>query len=424
MTAITEVHNKVIVPESQSQVNTDVHKKDGDSIFACAVRKTGMDGLADFLRDDWTANMARKAGNDKFANWIEGKDADGNDKECGFLENIARTAVKHPILTIATIALSIYAGRQLYKSFAGKAQVAATESAAMVAKPSSPVVSETMAVAATETIPNDIESVNRIIEEGLEYERGIHFKNLEIFQNATDKERELMLTYFRSTKKEKDLLLFASGNKPAMLEGIPHLNDDIFDALRSDSVSVAEFFTNSEGNLIINNKEVGKIINENLPFFRQRLGLPETTTAEEIFKHVKKTYANCLKNNSQYADLRALLLGHTKYDACHAQLVQDLRRMYTEGFYDIYRGNFEEYKEVIKKLVTSEKYTYGKMSPEFQADLIKKIDSLTLSAYRNFLEEPIHVFSDAAYDKRQLEALRDLALKLRRAQTEGAMIGF
>ena len=430
MTVVSEVHNAVVVPESQSQEKADTSKKDGDSIFACAARKAGMDGLADFLRDDWTAKMARKAGNDKLANWIEGKDENGNDKECGFFENIARTAVKHPVLTIAAMALSIYGGRQLYKKLAGNTQTVAAESAQTIAQPVAPVtpvtpvVPESVATLSIESIPNDIESVNRIIEEGLEYERSIHFRNLEIFQNATDKERELMLTYFRSTNKEKELLLFASGNKPALLEGIPHLNDDVFDALRSDSVSVAEFFTNSEGNLIINNKEVGKIINENLPFFRQRLGLSETTTADEIFKCIKKSYANCLKNNSQYADLRALLLGYTKYDAYHAQLVQDLRHVAKDNFYQIYRGDIGTYKETLKRLILDEKLTYGNMSPEFKTDLIKKIESLSTSAFRNFLNESIHVFPNAEYDRQQLEALRDLALKLRRAQTEGAMIGF
>ena len=419
MTVITDVHNSVTVHETQSQTKFGSEKRNAGNIFAAAAERNGMHNLADFFREDWSANMARKAGYNKFADWIENKDGDSDN----IVEDIARAAVKHPILTIATIALSIFAGRQLYKSFAGKAQIAKAGTATKIATPPAPAAAETITAKTTELIPNDVEAINKIIDEGLEYERKINYRNLEILQNSTEQERNIMLSYFRATKKEKDLLLFASGNKPAMIEGIPHMNDDIFDSLASNSVKVAEFFSEAEGNLIMNKKEVCRVIGDNLTFFRQRLGLPETATIDEVFHHVKKSYANSLRDGKKFADLRSLLLGYPKYDAYHAQLVQDLKSIYKTGFYDIYRDNLENYKEMLKKIILDEHLTYGKMSPEFQADLIKKIDTLTQQAYRDFLIEPMHVFADATYDKKQLEALRDLALKLRKAQAEGASIG-
>ena len=409
MTAISEVHTSV-TRYGQEPQTASTQRKDGDSIFAHTARKVGMDSFADFLRDDWSAKMARKLGCDKFADWIENKE----EKESTGFEKVARAAVKHPVLTIAAVALSIYGGKQLYK----------TLNKSKIVTPTPTPVPQEAVVPKIDEIPHDIDSLNKMIEEGLEYERNLHYKNLEIFKNSTDKERELMLTYFRSTKKEKDLLLFASGNKPSMVEGITSFNHDIFDSLRSDSVRVAEFFTNSEGNFVFNNDSVRNIVKENLQFFQARLGLPETTTAEEVFHMITKSTGSCLGDKLKYADLRSLILGYTKKDAHFAQLRADMQRFYGMKFYDVYRSDYEGLKTALRNMAKGDITVYKTMSPEFKTELLREIDSLSEKAYRNLIEEPNHVFQDAEYDKKLLEGLRNLALKLKQAQNNNATIGF
>ena len=95
---------------AQKLNNTISHKviiKEDDNIFATLACKSGMDGIASFLSDDWSANMARKIGWSDFADWIDNKEAIENPQKAkseSFISKSLRTMVKHPILTIASIA--------------------------------------------------------------------------------------------------------------------------------------------------------------------------------------------------------------------------------------------------------------------------------------------------------------------------------
>ena len=56
-------------------------KKEDDTVFARSFRNLGMERCADFFRDDWSANTARKMGLDNFADWIDNKPDENGEKD-------------------------------------------------------------------------------------------------------------------------------------------------------------------------------------------------------------------------------------------------------------------------------------------------------------------------------------------------------
>ena len=62
MTTVQKINAQNNVSNVKSELITNNVIKEDDNIFANYARKKGMDGLANFLSDDWSENMARKAG--------------------------------------------------------------------------------------------------------------------------------------------------------------------------------------------------------------------------------------------------------------------------------------------------------------------------------------------------------------------------
>ena len=121
MTTVQKINAQNNVSNVKSELSLNNVIKADDNIFANYARKKGMDGLANFLSDDWSENMARKAGWDNFADWIGNKESIENpDKKEGFISKSLRAMVKHPVITIVSIATIAFCGAKLYNHFKAK----------------------------------------------------------------------------------------------------------------------------------------------------------------------------------------------------------------------------------------------------------------------------------------------------------------
>ena len=145
MTTVQTIDLKTQNMQQPSCDTKQTRIKEDDNIFANFARKKGMDGLANFLSDDWSENMARKAGWDNFADWIGNKESIENpDKKEGFISKSLRAMVKHPVLTIVSIATIAFCGAKLYNHFNKATQTVATtasvaDDAIKVSQPPKPV---------------------------------------------------------------------------------------------------------------------------------------------------------------------------------------------------------------------------------------------------------------------------------------------
>ena len=407
----------------------NITKVEGDNIFACCARKAGMEGFANFLRDDWVEKSARKAGFNNLANWLE---KDENDKA---FTKLVKSAVKHPVITIAAIATAVFAGKKIsdYIKTSNTSPVSAetvqiTETAETV-KSAASVVEEAVPV---KSVSEQIEELNKALSDGIGYEKKIGFKNLEIFKDVPEAERQSIVAYYETVHKEKDLLMFASGNKPAVLENFEPHTFDLFDSLRSDRIDVAEFAFTKGGNLVLNKEAAQKVIAENKDFFIKRLGLPEGTTVKDIYKKISGSHANLLSNPNKFEDLKQLLFGATKENALHAQMVQDARAVFKFNYYEYGNRDFhsrtcksiESYKETLKEALMRKDVSYNCMDSTFKEKLIKLIDSITSSEYSRRFNNLSEFFQHSDYQERELKALKDLVRKIELSRETGALIGF
>lgn len=424
MTTVDITDAKPSVQDVSRKITQKVIQKEDDNIFAASARKAGMNMFADFLRDDWSANTARKAGFENFANWLDNKTADGaelNDKN--FFSNLAREAIKHPVITIATIATTVFLGKNLAKSLTAKNVLKNTNNAvSSVAAAPAPVV--------TSAPKLTLEQLNELVDEGLKYERGIDFANLELFKDLTPKERQKLMNHFNSMVKQQDLLSFAGGSTPGIMEY--SVLPDIFDGLRSDTVRVIESLNPDVGTLILNQEAAKKIITSNKAFFAQRLGLPETTSVENIFSLVSKPSCGPLSETNTYLDLKMLLIGGLKKNATFAQILEDINIAEKYKYMDVGFNSFhskaakglDSFKQALIDSVNSSKSSYSKMPQSCREEILKTIDSITPKEYARRLGEPIDFFQGKAYETQRYNALQNLATKLKKASETGATISF
>lgn len=423
--------------------------KEDDNIFASYARKAGMEKFADFLRDDWTATMARKSGNDKFADWIENKPNEDGTKNYndGFFSNLAREVVKHPIITIASIAGAIFAGRGIYKALSKtSAKVATTTAAATTASTSvattavSTAVSTTtaattaeQAATVTKSISEQIDDLNKTINNYIHTKGKDSLKDFEIFENLTPQEQEKIWNYvsYGKVHREKELLLFASGNKPATLEGFGSYTADLFDGLQKNkSLYIAEYFDNNNFNLLMNVDATKKVIEQNQTFFINRLGLSGNSTVDEIFNTIKKGYDNNMADPNKFFDIKQLLQGNTKENAYYLQMVEDIRNVektkYFEAGYRSFLNRSNEgidvFKQILKEKLDIKTSSYANMPKSFRDELIKIIDNIRPEDYeRRILYKDNLILNNEFYQK-QLKALQNLAQKIKEAELTGSKI--
>ena len=118
-----------------------------------------------------------------------------------------------------------------------------------------------------------------------------------------------------------------------------------------------------------------------------------------------------------------LLLGNDIYDACHAQIVKDIRKT-GRIFYAGCASNLEEYKATLKKSVLAKNSSYVKMPQSFKDDLIKKIDSIPEEAFRSKVTEPIEFLREPKSELEKFRSLERLVQKLEKAQKYGSIIKY
>ena len=414
-TDISKNKRKVVLPQKD------------DNIFATSVRNIGMDKLANFLSNDWSANTARKAGFNDFANWLDNKTADGkelNDK--GFFSNLAREAIKHPVITIATIATTVFLGKNIAKALKKSANSVNKAAASTAATTTSAT-----AVATAKTAPKvnlTPHQLQEIIEEGLAYEQKIDFSNLEIFRDVSPEAKRKVLNHYQYPYHQKRFLSFASGSTPGLLE--KSVLDDIFDGLRSPTVKVVEAFDREAGTLILNKNAAEKIIQSNRAFFAHRLGLPETASVNEIFDLISKSSSSPVASSKSFSDLKHLLIGTTKENAAISQLIQDItvaekHKRFNVGFVSFYEksaAGLESFKQTLKDSLKSSSSSYSTMPQSFKDEILKIIDSITLEEYARRLGEPEKFFQNSKYKTQNYEALKKLATKLEEARKFGVSI--
>lgn len=348
-----------------------------DNIFASQARSLGMDAFADFLCDDWVPETARNAGFEKFADWLDEGDS-----------NILKEAVKHPIITIAALTAAVFGGTQLYNVIKSKK--------VNVLKENSSTLKAAVKQESVKTAAEQLAEFNKTIEEGIKYESELGFKNIDILKNATEVRRNKIFAYLKMTNKEKDFLMFASGNKPALIENMGRYTSDMFDCLRSPSVNVAEFILSGEGNLVLNKNAVMQVIKENRQLFAKRMGLPVTAGIDEIYKIISRSYNNPLATPHKYADIRALLQGATKENAYFAQILQDIKNTEKnlrihhgkQSFVQKSAGGIESFKQaLIEALEKSPSYSgYDK---SFIEKLKNLINSITNEHYERRFDNPL-----------------------------------
>ena len=193
MVAVQKFNSQNNASKAKTELATNNLIKEEDNIFANYARKKGMDGIANFLSDDWSENMARKAGWDNFADWIANKEAIENpNKNEGFISKSLRAMVKHPVLTIMSIATIAFCGAKLYNHFNKSAQtVTSTASVAddvvKVTPPPKPVVVQPPKL---EMTPENIEKLDLKINQGIAYEKEIGFSNIEILKDLPEDQRK------------------------------------------------------------------------------------------------------------------------------------------------------------------------------------------------------------------------------------------
>ena len=424
--------------------------KEDDNIFAKCAQKAGMGNFASFLSDDWTANMARKAGNDKFADWIENKPNEDGSKNYndGFFSNLAREIVKHPIITIASIAGAIFAGRGIYKALSkastntaaiattagtGAATSAATTTAASTAVSTATVAEQATTV--TKSISEQIDDLNKTIDNYIYRKGKDSLKEFEMFEKLTPYEHEQIWNYISHDKvhREKELLLFASGNKPATLEGYSSYTADIFDELQKNkSLYISEYFDKDHFNLLMNVDATKKVIGQNQAFFISRLGLPANSTVDDIFNTVKKGYGNKMSDPSKFLDIKQLLQGNTKENAYYLQMAEDIRNVektkYFEAGYQTFLERSDKgidvFKQVLKEKLNLETSSYKNMPESFKKELVQIIDNIRPEDYRRRILNKDCLILNDEYNEKQLKALQNLAQKIKEAELTGGKIRF
>ena len=433
MTTVQPIENKYTALETEKTLPRNNSTKDDGNIFENFARKKGMDGLANFLSDDWSANMARKAGWDNFADWIDNKESVENPEEAkkeGFISKSLRAMVKHPVLTIVSIATLAFCGVKLYNHL--NKTTAAVTSATTAAAAVDDTIKATAALKPVikpqpelEPTEENIKMITEKINAGLIHEKEINFANLEILQGLPEEERKRAISYLNYHWDDaKSFLAFATGEAPATLQCVDSNYHNVFRGLRSDDIGVANLFWDKGGELVYSQKAVRKIISNNIELFRTRLGLAAEATVDDIIKELFScSYNSPLRNQNKTADLMELILGNDIYDACHKQIVKDIKKV-EMIFYPGCAGSLDEYKTILKKSIIGKHSSYSTMPQSFKDDLIKRIDAIPEEAFKSRITEPIEFLREPKSELEKFKRLVRLAKKLEDAQKHGTKLKF
>lgn len=424
------------VDAKKNETKNNVKLKDDDNVFAMSARNAGMDKLANFLSDDWSANVARKAGFENFAKWLDNKSDTGEElNDDGFFSNIAREAIKHPIVTLATITTTVFLGKKMVnyvdkikpkKNLVSTPKTVTGVNSVMTTTPMQ-LPSKMSVDAMPKQLLSDSQLI-KIIDEGLEYEQKINFSNLEIFKDVSPEARQRIINHFAYPLDQERFLSFATGATPGLLE--KNYLDDIFDVLRGDSIKVIETFDKKVGTLVLNSDAAKKIIKSNRSLFVQRLGLPEASSVDEIFTIISKSSTSPLANANKFSDLRLLLTGCLEKNSIISQIVQDItiaekHSRVNVGYVSFYtksaRG-VESFKQALIDNLNSSKSSYASMPQSFKDEVVKIINSISVEEYSRRLGNPTKVFQDGTYKLQKSESLRKMATKLEHARQTGASI--
>lgn len=436
MTTINATNSKTINVEKNSKKIEQNMVKD-DNIFANYARKAGMDGFANFLSDDWSANMARKMGFNDFADWIDNKPDENNKKDDGFFSNLGREMVKHPIITITAIVGTVIAGKSIYEALAkNKANaipkdsmpteaISATAGTNTVAK--APEITKVADNIPLKSLDDQISEAETIIQKEMLRQREIGYKDFEILAKLPENERNRIATIIELHKKEKDFMLFASGNKPGIFIG---KDVESFDCLRNSKIGVAEFLMREkDANLLLNKAKTKKLVDQYKKFFIQRFEMPETTTTDEIVEMLSKGWNNKLIKQDKFADVRSFLNGSIEKNAIYSQIYQDMfnankYRHITgnKNISDLAGNDLNKFKELLKEFVNSEKSSYKNLSQDLKQRVYDVIDSIgeTEFQYKNLGIE--YLFRGDEHKRNKLKALKNLAEKIEFAHKNGTTI--
>ena len=316
----------------------------------------------------------------------------------------------------------------------GAATSAATTTTANVAAAgasTSAVATEAKAI--TKPITEQIDDLNKVINEYISKNGKNSISNLEIFDNLTPVEQERLWNYISHNKvhREKELLLFASGNKPATLEGFGSYTADLFDGLQKNkSLYVSEYFDKNNFNLLMNVDATKKVIGQNQTFLINRLGLPANSTIDDIFNSIKKGYGNSMADPNKFADIKQILQGNTRENAYYMQMVQDIWNVEnTKLFEPNYRtflnrsdDGIDVFKQILKERLNIKTSSYANMPQSFKNELIKIIDNIKLEDYQRRILHKDTLIQNEEFLEKQLKTLQNLVEKLKLAKSTGGKI--
>lgn len=418
--------------------------KEGDTVFARSFRNLGMERCADFFRDDWSANTARKMGFENFADWIDNKPDENGVTKDGVLSNLAREMVKHPVITIGAIVGTVFAGKAIYNAISKNKANTLANVTVNAGDATSTIASSTLKT------PPKIQEITSVVEEvplkslddqlselrleagqGFIYEKSNRFKNLEIFDNLSEADRRRILSIAEYREKEWEFLFFASGDKPALLLG---KSTNVFDGLANSKIAVVKGIGNADDTiLLVNRSKAREIIKKNRLFFVDKFEMSKTTTVDEILDiicsgNLKK---NKLYEAQNFQDLLELLNGSIEENAIFKQISQDLftAEKYLQGYnvkkvYDESKNGLDALKNALKKFINSDKSVYKNLSMDSKQKVINAIDSMTEDELKRIYLRNNKLFLTDEYKQNEINILKSFVKKLKDVIERGEKLKF
>lgn len=291
-----------------------------------------------------------------------------------------------------------------------------------VTEPPKPTIKEPVKLEPTK---ENYEILEKKLLEIIDYEKSINYSNIEILQSIPEEKRRRIVAYLNDHLDDtKRFITFAAGEATGALLCVDSNYHNMFSSLENKDVDTSNFVWDKGGELIVDRKASEKIIKDHLEFFKIRLGLPPEANVEDVRKELLCcAYNSPLRDKNKSADLMQLLLGNDIYDACHAQIVKDIRKS-GRLFYAGCASNLEEYKTTLKNSVLGNNSSYKNMPQGFKDDLIKKIDLIPEDAFRSRITEPIEFIREPKSELEKFRSLERLVQKLEKAQKYGTTIKF
>lgn len=273
----------------------------------------------------------------------------------------------------------------------------------------------------------NLDMLTKEFEKLVSYEKEIDFANLEILQKLSPEEKNRIVDYLkRHPKDAENFIAFATGEVSGTLQCVDTPCVNIFSSLEdvNTNINSVNLFWDKGGDLVLNKKATKEIIRKNLDFFKIRLNLPAEASVEDVEKELFSfSYNSPLRNNKKSGDLMEILIGNDIYDACHAQIVRDIKNS-GKRFYPGCADTLEEYKTILKDSLSSNQSSYYNMPQKFKDDLIKKINSIPLEAFKERIDEPIEFIRETRSELEEFRRLERIVKKLETAQKLSSTVKF